>query len=101
MLRYSSASNISFENFLRIRERGGAVVLRDDYDRRERFRKAGSQSHAGDLESDQAEDWLTAKSGTETLKAAAEDVLQEWPVSRRVNSARADWNVSTLIARAP
>jgi hypothetical protein len=34
-------------------------------------------------------DWLTGKAGLELLKPAAENVLQKWPVSKRVNSSRA------------
>jgi hypothetical protein len=33
----------------------------------------------------------------ELLKAAAENVLQKWPVSERVNSSRAPDDDSTLI----
>lgn len=51
------------------------------------------------LETSQFEDWLTAKSGVEVLQPAAEDVLQEHAVSRRVNSSRADRNDHTLIER--
>lgn len=49
------------------------------------------------LESVQFEAWLTAESGTEVLKPAGEDVLQEHAVSRRVNSSRADKSDHTLI----
>jgi putative SOS response-associated peptidase YedK len=41
------------------------------------------------LEADQFEPWLTARAGRELLKPAANDVLQRWPVSKRVNSSRA------------
>jgi putative SOS response-associated peptidase YedK len=33
--------------------------------------------------------WLNGGAGLELLKPAAEDVLQRWPVSKRVNSSRA------------
>ena len=49
------------------------------------------------LESDQFEPWLTGEAGPELLKPAADDVLQRWPVSKRVNSSRADAEDSTLI----
>jgi hypothetical protein len=35
------------------------------------------------------EPWLTGAAGIELLKPAAEDVLQRWPVSKRVNSSKA------------
>ena len=41
------------------------------------------------LEPDQFEPWLTGKAGVEILKPAASDLLQRWPVSKRVNSSRA------------
>lgn len=41
------------------------------------------------LEPEQFEAWLTGAAGLELLKPAANDVLQCWPVSRRVNSSRA------------
>lgn len=34
-------------------------------------------------------DWLTGAKGLELLKPAPEDVLEAWPVSRRVNSSKA------------
>jgi SOS response associated peptidase (SRAP) len=46
------------------------------------------------LEADQFEPWLLGGAGVELLKPAANDVLQRWPVSKRVNSSRAsdDWS---------
>jgi putative SOS response-associated peptidase YedK len=41
--------------------------------------------------------WLEGRAGLEVLKPAANDVLQCWPVSRRVNSSRADDSDATLI----
>ena len=41
------------------------------------------------LEPEQFEPWLTGAAGLELLKPVADDVLQCWPVSRRVNSWRA------------
>ena len=43
------------------------------------------------------EPWLSGKAGLELLKPAAEDVLQRWPVSKRVNSSRAPDDAPTLI----
>lgn len=45
------------------------------------------------------EPWLSCKAGTELLKPAANDVLQMWPVSKRVNSSRAPGDDPTLIER--
>ena len=45
------------------------------------------------------EPWLSGKAGLELLKPAAEDVLQKWPVSKRVNSSRAPDDDPTLIER--
>ena len=49
------------------------------------------------LESEQFEPWLMASAGIELLKPAANDLLQRWPVSKRVNSSRADADDATLI----
>jgi putative SOS response-associated peptidase YedK len=46
------------------------------------------------------EPWLTGTAGVELLKPAAEDVLQRWPVSKRVNSSKAPADDPTLIERA-
>jgi hypothetical protein len=42
---------------------------------------------------------VTGKAGVELLKPAAENVLQNWPVSKRVNSSRAADDDPTLIDR--
>jgi len=49
------------------------------------------------LEADQFEPWLTGRAGLELLKPAANDVLQCWPVSKRVNSSRASDDDASLI----
>jgi putative SOS response-associated peptidase YedK len=49
------------------------------------------------LETDQFEPWLTGGAGVELLKPAANDVLQRWPVSRRVNNSRASDDDASLI----
>jgi hypothetical protein len=41
--------------------------------------------------------WLSGKAGIELLKPAAENVVQKWPVSKRVNSSRAPDDDQTLI----
>jgi putative SOS response-associated peptidase YedK len=43
--------------------------------------------------------WLTGDAGTELLKLPANEVLQKWPVSRRVNSSRTSDEDTTLIER--
>jgi hypothetical protein len=43
------------------------------------------------------ESWLSGKASLELLKPAAEDALQRWPVSKRVNSSRAPDDDPTLI----
>ena len=35
------------------------------------------------------EPWLSGNAGLELLKPASENLLQKWPVSKRVNSLRA------------
>jgi putative SOS response-associated peptidase YedK len=40
--------------------------------------------------------WLTGNAGTELFRPAANDYLQAWPVSRRVNSSRAPDDDPTL-----
>jgi putative SOS response-associated peptidase YedK len=49
------------------------------------------------LSEKQFESWLSAKAGTEILKPAPDRLLQLWPVSRRVNSSRANGDDATLI----
>jgi putative SOS response-associated peptidase YedK len=51
------------------------------------------------LAQNQFEPWLTGEAGLEVLKPAAEDVLQRWPVSNRVNSSRAADDDPTLIEK--
>ena len=41
--------------------------------------------------------WLVGNAGTELLTPAANDYLQAWPVSRRVNSSRAPGDDPMLI----
>jgi putative SOS response-associated peptidase YedK len=41
--------------------------------------------------------WLSAEAGAEYLKPAPNDSLQRWPVSKRVNSSKADAGDPTLI----
>ena len=45
------------------------------------------------------EPWLSMEAGVELLKPAPDDVLQCWPVSKRVNSSQAPDDDPTLIDR--
>lgn len=49
------------------------------------------------LEPDSFAPWLSGAAGPELLRPAANDVLRLWPVSRRVNAARAPGDDPTLI----
>jgi len=51
------------------------------------------------LTSGQFDPWLSGEAGIELLKPAANDLLQKWPVSKRVNSSRASDDDPTLIER--
>jgi putative SOS response-associated peptidase YedK len=42
--------------------------------------------------------WLSGEAGAGILKPAPNDFLQRWPVSKRVNSSKADADDTTLIA---
>jgi putative SOS response-associated peptidase YedK len=41
--------------------------------------------------------WLCGTAGAELLKPAPNDLLQRWPVSKRVNSSKAPAEDATLI----
>jgi putative SOS response-associated peptidase YedK len=41
--------------------------------------------------------WLSGEVGAELLRPAPNDYLQRWPVSKRVNSSKADADDATLI----
>jgi putative SOS response-associated peptidase YedK len=51
------------------------------------------------LTPDLFEHWLSGNMGIKELKPAANDYLQRWPVSKRVNSSRADKDDATLVAQ--
>jgi putative SOS response-associated peptidase YedK len=51
------------------------------------------------LMEDQFAPWLSGEAGAEYLKPALNDYLQRWPVSKRVNSSKADADDPTLIER--
>jgi putative SOS response-associated peptidase YedK len=52
------------------------------------------------LTQEQCEPWLSGKAGVDVLKPAPDDLLQKWPVSRRVNSSKASADDATLIEQA-
>ena len=52
------------------------------------------------LRPDQYDDWLSGAIGAKDLQPVDNDYLQRWPVSRRVNSSKADENDETLIDRS-
>ena len=43
--------------------------------------------------------WLSGEAGAGILKPVPNDDLQRWPVSKRVNSSKADADDATLIER--
>jgi putative SOS response-associated peptidase YedK len=45
------------------------------------------------------EPWLSGESGVELLRPAPDDMLQRWPMSKRVNSSKAPADDATLIDR--
>jgi putative SOS response-associated peptidase YedK len=49
------------------------------------------------LTEEQFAPWLSGEAGAGILKPAANDYLQRWPVSKRVNSSKADADDSTLV----
>ena len=51
------------------------------------------------LTQEQFAPWLSAEAGAEYLKPAPNDYLQHWPVSKRVNSSKADADDPSLIDR--
>jgi putative SOS response-associated peptidase YedK len=51
------------------------------------------------LTQEQFEPWLSGEAGAEYLKPAPNDYLQRWPVSKRVNSSKADADDPSLIDR--
>jgi hypothetical protein len=55
--------------------------------------------HAGDPRARELRCVAQREGGTALLKPAAGDVLQRWPVSKRVNSSKADADDPTLIER--
>jgi hypothetical protein len=59
----------------------------------------GARPNAGPSDGRPNVPWLSGDAGAELLKPVANDYLQRWPVSRRVNSSKADADDATLIER--
>jgi putative SOS response-associated peptidase YedK len=51
------------------------------------------------LSEEQFAPWLSGEVGAEYLNPVPNDFLQRWPVSKRVNSSKADADDGTLIDR--
>jgi putative SOS response-associated peptidase YedK len=51
------------------------------------------------LAQEQFTPWLSGEAGAQLLKPAPNDYLQRWPVSKRVNSSKADADDASLIER--
>jgi putative SOS response-associated peptidase YedK len=51
------------------------------------------------LSAEQFAPWLSGEAGVEYLKPVPNDYLQRWPVSKRVNSSKADADDPSLIER--
>ena len=51
------------------------------------------------LTEEQFSPWLTEETGAEYLKLAPNDLLQCWPMSKRLNSSKAEADDATLIER--
>ena len=51
------------------------------------------------LREEQFAPWLSGEAGAGILKPAPNDYLQRWPVSKRINSSKADADDATLIER--
>ena len=49
------------------------------------------------LQPEQVDHWLSGEMSVDELKPAPNDYLQRWPVSKRVNSSKADKDDATLI----
>jgi hypothetical protein len=49
------------------------------------------------LTPDQFAPWLSGEAGAECLKPVPNEYLQRWPVSKRINSSKADADDATLI----
>jgi putative SOS response-associated peptidase YedK len=69
---------------------GAAEVLHDDRRRPERVRCAHPRQHASIFDRGTIAPWLGGEAGKDVLKPAPSAYLQRWPVSKRVNSSKAD-----------
>jgi putative SOS response-associated peptidase YedK len=76
--------------------RGAAEILHDDHHRAERFCRYHDRMPAL-LAEKNYDAWLCGSAGVELLRPASENLLQRWPVSRRVNSSKESADDPTLI----
>jgi putative SOS response-associated peptidase YedK len=74
-------------------------VLHDDHHRAKRLVAEVHDRMPARLSEKQFAPWLSGEAGAEFLKPAPNDYLQRWPVSKRVNSSKADADDATLIDR--
>ena len=74
-----------------------AEVLHDDHRPSQRFAAEIHDRMPVFLTKQQFAPWLSGEAGAEYLKPAPSDYLQRWPVSKRVNSSKADADDPTLI----
>jgi hypothetical protein len=79
------------------RDGGAAKVLHDDHHRANDFVVEVHDRMPVLLTEDQFSPWLSGEVGVELWKPARNDFLQRWPVSKRVNSSKADADDSTLV----
>ena len=72
--------------------------MHDAHHRAERLCCRSARPYASLLEAKDFTPWLN-DGGAGLLKPAANDVLQRWPVARRVNSSRAPADDPSLVER--
>ena len=73
-------------------ESAAAWLVRDQHGRHDRMPVP--------LTEEQFEPWLIGKAGVECLRPAPDNLLQKWPVSKRVNSSKAAADDASLIEEA-
>jgi hypothetical protein len=74
-----------------------AEVVHDDRHRAQRLAAEIHDRMPVFLTEKQFAPWLSGEAGAGILKPAPNDFLQRWPVSKRVNSSKADADDATLI----
>jgi SOS response associated peptidase (SRAP) len=75
-------------------------VMHDDRRRAQRLCRGNPRSNVPvSLTAEQFAPWLSGEAGAEFLKPVPNDYLQRWPVSKRVNSSKADTDDAALIEK--